>query len=159
MVKKAADKKEARVSVALSLDDRVRVEKFAHALGLTPSELVRQAVREMLIELERPSDQVRVEEQLLTQRMEKFENRVAALLAKVGRAAAQNLYFTALPYRHGGLPKEPLTHKALNHLWDQSGQFAGEWLKKTKALEGAVVPEVQETDRTQATEGGDSSGQ
>ena len=132
MSKASPDNKEARVTVALSIEDRVRLEKFAHALGLTPSELVRQAVKEMFLELERPSKAIKQEESILAHRIEKFENRMAALLAKVGRATAQTLYFSALPYRHGGLPKEALTPKAMNHLWQQSGQFAGEWLKKSK---------------------------
>ncbi|MBS1993476.1 MAG: hypothetical protein JSS83_23335 [Cyanobacteria bacterium SZAS LIN-3] len=129
MARNSSDKKGTRVTVALSLDDRVRLEKFSHALGLTPSELVRQAVREMLQLLENPAQQVTEEQSLLAHRMEKFENRMAALLARVARATAQTLYFTALPYRHGGLPREPLTPRAMNHLWGQSGQFAGEWLR------------------------------
>jgi len=139
MAKSSPDNKEARVTVALSIDDRVRLEKYAHALGLTPSELVRQAVKEMFLELERPSGAIKQEESILAYRVQKFENRMAALLAKVGRATAQTLYFTALPYRHGGLPRDPLTEKAMNHLWGQSGQFASDWLKKSKEPFGEVA--------------------
>jgi len=152
MARKTNDKKDARVSVALSLDDRVRLEKFSHALGLTPSELVRQAVKDMLLMLENPVEKVTEEQSILAHRMEKLENRMAALLARVGRATAQTLYFTALPYRHGGLPEEPLTPKAMNHLWGQSGQFAGEWLKqKGISPERGILMDSDETQKPKET--------
>ena len=65
-------------------------------------------------------------------RLEKMENRLAGLMAKLVRVAAQALYFSTLPYTKGGLPTKPLPDKAFQVLWDQSRAFAANWLKKAR---------------------------
>jgi hypothetical protein len=71
----------------------------------------------------------------IERRMEKMENRLAGLMAKLVRVAAQALYFSTLPYTKGGLPNKPLPDKAFQMLWDQSRAFAANWLKKAQADE------------------------
>ncbi len=132
MTKKTKEPTLVRFSFALSPEDKVKVEKYALALGVTPSELAREAIKELIFNLEKPTEELRIEETELSYRMKKMEDRMAALLAKLTRAAAQSLYFSTLPYLYGGLPKEPLPEGAMKTLWFQSRQFAGEWLKKAQ---------------------------
>ena len=53
-------------------------------------------------------------------------------MAKLVRVCGQSLWFSTLPYTKGGLPNKPLPQKAFQILWDNSRQFAAEWLKKAK---------------------------
>lgn len=71
----------------------------------------------------------------IERRMEKMENRLAGLMAKLVRVAAQDLYFSTLPFTKGGLPTKPLPDKAFQLLWDQSRAFAANWLKKARVDE------------------------
>jgi hypothetical protein len=66
----------------------------------------------------------------IERRMQKVENRLAGLMAKLVRVAAQALFFSTLPYTKGGLPNKPLPKEAFEMLWDQSRAFAANWLKK-----------------------------
>lgn len=132
-----------RLAFALSSEEKLKVERYAQALGVTPSELAREAVAELIFKLESPTqEEVQDQESELAQRMKKLENRLAALLAKLTRASAQTLYFSTLPYLHGGLPKEPLPEGAMKALWFESRNFAGQWLKR------ALPAEEQEDTQT-----------
>ncbi len=73
----------------------------------------------------------------LEHRMQKLENRLAALMAKLVRVCGQSLWFSTLPYTKGGLPNKPLPQEAFQMLWDNSRQFAAEWLKKAKLDESS----------------------
>ena len=68
----------------------------------------------------------------LEHRMQKLENRLAGLMAKLVRVCGQSLWFSTLPYTKGGLPNKPLPQEAFQILWNNSRQFAGEWLKKAR---------------------------
>lgn len=158
----------AKFSFALLPEEKVKVEKYARALSVTPSELAREAIRQLIYNLEKPSDQVTEEERELAFRVRKLEERVAAMLAKLTRASAQTLFFITLPYMHGGLPKEPLPEGAVKALWNQSRNFAGEWLRKVRPdfeldeLEGSArdssktqTPRLDIDVEDDAEEGGD----
>lgn len=132
MNKKVSGQQLVRMAFALLPEEKVKMQKYARSIGVTPSELARVAVRELISKLEEPSNEMTVEQTELAYRVRKMEDRMAALLARLTRAAAQTLYFTTLPYMHGGLPKEPLPQGAVRALWGQSRQFAGEWLKKAQ---------------------------
>jgi hypothetical protein len=68
----------------------------------------------------------------LEYRMQKLENRLAGLIAKLVRVCGQALWFSTLPYTKGGLPNKPLSQDAFQMLWDQSRAFAANWLKKAR---------------------------
>ena len=135
MNKKAKGVPLAKFSFALLPEEKVKVEKYARALSVTPSELAREAIRQLIYNLEKPTEQIAEEERELAFRVRRMEERVAALLAKLTRASAQTLFYTTLPYLHGGLPKEPLPEGAVRELWNQSRNFAGEWLRKAQPIE------------------------
>ncbi len=140
-----------RLAFALSSEEKLKVERYAQALGVTPSELAREAVAELIFKLESPSTEtVQEEESELAERMKKLENRLAALLAKLTRASAQTLYFSTLPYLHGGLPKEPLPEGAMKALWFESRNFAGQWLKR--AMPASEQEEALEIDQEQGAQ-------
>ena len=124
----------AKFSFALLPEEKLKLEMYARNLNVSPSELARTAIRELIISLENPVEEATIEQTELAYRVRKMEDRMAALLAKLTRAAAQTLYFTTLPYMHGGLPKEPLPEGAVKALWGQSRQFAGDWLKKAQPV-------------------------
>ncbi len=91
---------------------------------------VTKAVEVYLEHLQRENDSVY--QSPLEQRMQKLENRLAALMAKLVRVCGQALWFSTLPYTKGGLPNRPLSQEAFQILWNNSRQFAAEWLKKAK---------------------------
>ncbi len=134
----------------------MKMQKYARSIGVTPSELARIAIRELILKLEQPTDEMTVEQTELAFRVRKMEDRMAALLAKLTRAAAQTLYFTTLPYMHGGLPKEPLPEGAVRALWGQSRQFAGDWLKKAGPLNEQAVDSSSEAPAEELS-GGETS--
>ena len=158
MSKKVSGQQLVRMAFALLPEEKVKMQKYASSIGVTPSELARVAVRELILKLEEPTNEMTVEQTELAYRVRKMEDRMAALLAKLTRAAAQTLYFTTLPYMHGGLPKEPLPQGAVRALWGQSRQFAGEWLKKAQPEAEATVQEGEVIDSDSVdldSEGGD----
>ena len=124
----------AKFSFALLPEEKLKIEMYARNLNVSPSELARTAIRELILNIENPVEEATIEQTELAYRVRKMEERMAALLAKLTRAAAQTLYFTTLPYMHGGLPKEPLPEGAVRALWGQSRQFAGDWLKKAQPV-------------------------
>lgn len=130
----------AKFSFALLPEEKLKVEMYARNLNVSPSELARTAIREFILSLENPVEVASVEQTELAYRVKKMEDRVASLLVRLTRAAAQTLYFTTLPYMHGGLPKEPLPEGAVRALWGQSRQFAGDWLKKGQPVADGVTP-------------------
>ncbi len=145
MNKKENSQAMAKFSFALLTEEKLKIEMYARNLNVSPSELARTAIRELILRLENPSDETTIEQTELAYRVRKMEDRMAALLAKLTRAAAQTLYFTTLPYVHGGLPKEPLPEGAVRALWGQSRQFAGDWLKKAGPLNEQLVDSSSET--------------
>lgn len=122
------------VSASLTVSDRARLAEYARSMGITQSTAVRQILREFLDNQESAQH---IEWQLpLERRMKKLEDRMAALMAKLTRAAAQNLYFSTIPFTKGGLPNEPLPQRAFEKLWAESRHFASEWMKKATADRG-----------------------
>lgn len=122
----------AKFSFALLPEEKLKIEMYARNLNVSPSELARTAIRELILNIENPVEEATIEQTELAYRVRKMEERMAALLAKLTRASAQTLYFSTLPYMHGGLPKEPLPEGAVRALWGQSRQFASDWLKKAQ---------------------------
>jgi len=132
MNKKVNGPSMAKFSFALLPEEKLKLEMYARNLNVSPSELARTAIRELILNIENPVEEATIEQTELAYRVRKMEERMAALLAKLTRASAQTLYFSTLPYMHGGLPKEPLPEGAVRALWGQSRQFASDWLKKAQ---------------------------
>ncbi|MBK7841707.1 MAG: hypothetical protein IPJ49_29285 [Candidatus Obscuribacter sp.] len=127
---KSKERVMVKFSFALLPEEKLKVEQYAKAMNISPSEFAREAVRDFIYNLEKPQEAIRIEETELAHRVRKMEDRMAALLAKLTRAAAQGLYFSTLPYMYGGLPTEPLPEGAMKKLWYDSRMFAGNYLKK-----------------------------
>lgn len=130
------------VSASLTVADRARLVEYANNLGVTPSTAVRQILRDFLDNQEAAQN---LEWQYpLERRMKKLEDRLAALMVKLTRAAAQNLYFSTIPFTKGGLPDEPLPQAAFEMLWAESRQFASQWMKKATADRQEASEEASE---------------
>ena len=114
---KSKERVMVKFSFALPPEEKLKVEQYAKAMNISPSEFAREAVRDFIYNLEKPQEAIRIEETELAHRVRKMEDRMAALLAKLTRAAAQGLSFSTLPCMYGGLPKYPLPAVALKKLW------------------------------------------
>ena len=70
----------------------------------------------------------------IEKRLEKMENRLAGLTAKLIRATVQGLWFTTVPYTKGERPDKhkPLPQGEFQVMWDESRAFAASWLKKAR---------------------------
>ena len=127
--KKSSDR---RIKITISLRQPMysKLSESAESHGLKVSSEAHRAVKFYLESIQREHDTAW---QLpLEHRMQKLENRLAALMAKLIRVSGQALWFSTLPYTKGGLPNKPLPQEAFQILWDNSRQFAAEWLKKAK---------------------------
>jgi predicted DNA-binding protein len=117
-----------KVTVRLSSLSVIRLKELAAANGRAVSAEAKEAIEFYLDNLEALTQaewQTPIE-----RRMQKVENRLAGLMAKLVRVAAQALFFSTLPYTKGGLPNKPLPKEAFEMLWDQSRAFGANWLKK-----------------------------
>jgi predicted transcriptional regulator len=126
--RKARIEKRIRVTISVSPLTVVKLQELARANNSSPALEARTAVEFYLDNLKQLAD---AEWQSpIERRMQKIENRLAGLMAKLVRVAAQALFFSTLPYTKGGLPNKPLPKEAFEMLWDQSRAFAANWLKK-----------------------------
>ncbi len=120
------------VSTALTMEERISIDKMAQVKKTTRGALVREAVRYYIKhhqKLEADLIQSPMEEKL-----DKIEERIRSLIAKLVLVSGQTLYVSLLPYLKGGLPTGPLTKHAYTGLWDQSEKFAVEVLKRPRRL-------------------------
>ena len=99
-----------KVTVRLSPLSVTRLKELAAANGRAVSAEAKEAIEFYLDNLEALTQaewQTPIE-----RRMQKVENRLAGLMAKLVRVAAQALFFSILPYTKGGLPDKPLPKEA-----------------------------------------------
>lgn len=138
--KKNTDRR-SKVTASIPSIAMERLLMIAKANKTTPSALAAEAIVDFLEshDRERQLAMSPVEEEML-----RMENRIAALLARLTRSSAQTLYFTMLPYMHGAPPAEPLSQKAVDHLWNQSRQFASTWLKRAQERQPPESGELAE---------------
>ncbi len=118
------------VGTVIAPNEIRRLRDYCDKEGMTVSSAVRDAVTFYLNAQE--GETVSQTERALEQRMRALENRTATLLAKMGRAVAQNMYFTMAPFIAGGLPEKPLSQKAMDAMWQKASQFAGMWMKRAR---------------------------
>ncbi len=123
---------ERRVKVTISLSKSIYMKLLdsAKSHNIDVASEVRQAVEQYLQDVQHERDTAW--QSPLEHRMQNLENRLAFLMAKLARVCGQSLWFSTLPYTKGGLPNKPLPQEAFQILWNNSRQFAAEWLKKAK---------------------------
>jgi len=129
---------EGRIKLSISLSRRIysNLTESARSHSRTFASEVREAIVFYLENYSRDKDIVW--QTPLERRMQKLENRLAGLMAKLVRVSGQSLWFSTLPYTKGGLPNKPLPDKAFQILWDQSRAFAANWLKKAQVDEERI---------------------
>ena len=133
MARQARAENRMKVTLSLSPLALAKLQELARTNKRPPAVEAKAAVEFYLENIETLQN---VEWQSpIERRMEKMENRLAGLMAKLVRVAAQDFYFTTLPYTKGGLPTKPLPQKAFDMLWNQSRAFAANWLKKARSDE------------------------
>jgi len=99
------------------------IDRLAAARGVSKSQMVRELLEEKLTE--RVNERMEDANDRLEKRLARMEERFAALMTKVGRASAQNLYLTQVGLRYGHRSQEPYMEKHL----DDSYTFAGKFLE------------------------------
>lgn len=130
MPKKKNPEGRMRVTVRLTRTAYYKLIERAKSNNETISAATRRAVEFYIENIQREHDIAW--QSPLEHRMQKLENRLAGLMAKLIRVCGQSLWFSTLPYTKGGLPNKPLPQEAFQILWNNSRQFASEWLKKAK---------------------------
>ncbi len=129
-----------KITIRLRQPVYSKLSEYAKLHRVKIASEARQAVEFYLEQVQREHDNAW--QSPLEHRMQKLENRLAALMAKLIRVCGQSLWFSTLPYTKGGLPNKALPQEAFQMLWNNSRQFAAEWLKKAKFDE----PDKQEQD-------------
>ncbi len=128
MPKKGIPEGRVKITIRLSWKLYSNLIESAKSNGKAVSSEVNRAVEFYLANIQREKNAAW--QSPLEQRMQKLENRLAGLMAKLVRVCGQALWFSTLPYTKGGLPSKPLPKEAFQMLWDQSRAFAASWLKK-----------------------------
>jgi hypothetical protein len=106
------------------------LDAIAKTENLTRSEVVRRAVEEFVANYN--ADKLDARQSQLEKRMKTMETALRALLVKSIRLNGQVLYFTVLPYTHG-IPKQRLSAKGFQTLYEKSAYFAGQFLQSKAA--------------------------
>lgn len=119
-----------KVTITISRLTYSKLAESARANNLPVTSQAHQAVEVYLDNFEREKDSSW--QSPLERRLQKMENRLAALMAKLVRVSAQSLWFSTLPFTKGGLPNKPLPEQAFQILWNNSRAFAANWLKKAQ---------------------------
>jgi hypothetical protein len=122
-----------KVTIELRQSMYSKLSEYAESHGIKVALEARRAVELYLQNIQREYDTAW--QSPLEHRMQNLENRLAFLMAKLARVCGQSLWFSTLPYTKGGLPNKPLPQEAFQILWNNSRQFAAEWLKKAKLEE------------------------
>lgn len=129
------------VSANVSSKEKQRLMGYCRQSDVTASTVLREALTFYLNAKE--SEQGMPLERELDEKMRAMramENRMATLLAKMGRAVAQNMYFTMSPFIFGGWPREAVSQETMDDMWHRASQFAGMWMKQARTEdEGALI--------------------
>lgn len=111
------------VSAVVSPSIHEEIGRLAAASGVSKSQMVRELLEQKLTE--RANERLEDAYDRLERRLARMEERFAALMTKVGRASAQNLYLTQVGLRYGHRAQEEYMNKHL----DDSYVFAGKFLE------------------------------
>jgi hypothetical protein len=99
------------------LDD---LDEIGKAEDMSRSELIRRAVEAFIFNYK--TDNLDQKQIRLEKRMDEMNAGLRNLVAKAIKVNAQVLYFQTLPYLQG-MPKQRLTPKAFQTIFDKSAQF------------------------------------
>lgn len=121
------------------------LDAIAKAEDMTRSEVVRRAIEHFVANYK--ADNLDERQSELVKEMKVMENAMRALLVKAIRLNGQVLYFSTLPYTHG-TPKQKLSEKGFQTLYEKSASFAGQFLKSKAAGKGPVEPPEETTQET-----------
>jgi hypothetical protein len=124
--KEKAKRKFMPIPTALSQAQLDDIDTIAKAEGLSRSEVIRRAVEAFASNYK--TDQLDQRQIQLEKRMKTMETALRALLVKSIRLNGQVLYFAVLPYTHG-LPKQKLSAKGFQLLYEKSAHFASQFLE------------------------------
>lgn len=122
------------VSAVVSPATWEEIDRLATASGVSRSQMVRQILEEKLTE--RANARLEDEYGKLEKRLAKIEERFAALLVKVGRAAAQGLWLQMKDLEFSFDEDDEESDQALKDLWKRSQEFAGKWLESPAKKKG-----------------------
>jgi len=111
------------VSAVVSPPVHEEIARLASASGVSKSQMVRELLEQKLVE--RANERMEDAYDRLERRLAHMEERFAALMTKIGRASAQNLYLTQVGLRYGHRAQEEYMNKHL----DDSYVFAGKFLE------------------------------
>lgn len=125
------------------------LDEIAKAEEMTRSEVVRRAIEHFIASYK--ADKLDERQSILLKQMKAMEKDIRGLLVKAIRVSGQCLYFETLPYTMG-TPKQKLTDKGFQTLFDKSANF-GYQIAKSKGQPGKVpsdeVPASAETTETE----------
>ena len=99
------------------------IDRLASSRGITKSQMLRELLEEKLTE--RENERMEDAYDRLEKRLARMEERFAALMTKIGRAVAQDLYLIQGGLRFGHRSQEEYMNKHL----DDSYVFAGKFLE------------------------------
>lgn len=111
------------VSAVVSPSIHEEIGRLASASGVSKSHMVRELLEQKLVD--RANERMEDAYDRLERRLSRMEERFAALMTKIGRASAQNLYLTQVGLRYGHRAQEDYMNKHL----DDSYVFAGRFLE------------------------------
>jgi hypothetical protein len=143
MAKQAQATNRMKVTISLSPLSMAKLNELAAANKRPPAVEAKAAVEFYLQNIE--TLQNAEWQSPIEKRLEKMENRLAGLTAKLIRATVQGLWFTTVPYTKGERPDKhkPLPDVAFQVMWDESRAFAASWLKKARLDEEQAEPAVK----------------
>lgn len=136
--KKAAKPKYKNIPTALLPSAVEDIDAIAKAEKLTRSEVIRKAVEAFAFNYK--TDNLDQRQLQLEKRMKAMETAMRALLVKSIRLNGQVLYFACLPWTQG-FPKQRLSDKGFQVIYEKSGAFAAQFLKSKAA--GKVPEELE----------------
>lgn len=99
------------------------IDRLASSKQVSRSQMVRELLEEKLTE--RANERMEDAYDRLEKRLARMEERFAALMTKIGRASAQNLYLTQVGLKYGHRSQDEYLNKHL----DDSYTFAGKFLE------------------------------
>lgn len=123
------------VSAVVTPSIHEEIDRLAAAQGVSKSQMVRELLEEKLTE--RVNARMDDAYDRLEKRLARMEERFAALMTKIGRASAQNLYLTQVGLRYGHRSQEEYLNKHLDDSYTFAGKFLESKAKKKKQGESS----------------------
>ena len=126
---RSADKYK-NVPTGLTQEQIVRLDEIAKIENKSRSEVIREAVQDLL--LSRQQDSYEARESALVREILRMEKGLRTLIVKGVRVNAQALYFASLPFQLGP-PRAALTKQSYLYHYERSLSFASMVLKDNNA--------------------------